>query len=344
VTERLRWLVTGGAGYIGSHVVAALTKAGERVVIMDDLSSGHAEPIGEMAPLVVGTVHDGALMRRTLATHRVTAVVHTAARKDAAASVHDPAGFRRANIGGLHSVLAAMRDVGVARLVFSSSAAVSGPSDRPVRESAPLAPGTPYGWTKAEGERLLARAAARYGLRYVALRYFNVAGAGDPRLADLDSPSVLSAMCRAVLTGGQPVVYGSDYPTPDGSCIRDFIHVADVAEAHRAVSGLLEHPGCAHTFNVGTGHGSSIRQVLTALQDSCGQPVVATVGARRPGDIPTSVANVDHLRTVAGWSARHSLPDIVTSHWRACGVLPRESGRSRPPLLPIPGTPPQRRG
>lgn len=313
------WMVTGGAGYIGAHVVAALTRAGDRVVVLDDLSTGLAERLDGLAPLVRGSVHDTGLVTRTLVGHRLDSVIHAAARTDVSASVADPQGFQHANVGGLLSVLAAMSAADVHRMLFASSAAVYGAGvGLPFSESARLKPENPYGWSKLHGERLLAGHARQRGLRFVALRFFNVAGCADPRWLTPGGASVLSAFCAAVLAGTPPQINGADYPSRDGTCVRDFIHAADVADVHLAVADLLDRPGCASTFNVGRGQSSTIGEVLAQLDHLSGRDLAPWILPRRDGDVGHSVADVSKLGRELDWQATHSLEQIVASHWQAC--------------------------
>lgn len=324
------WLVTGGAGYIGTHIVAALIRAGDRVVVLDDLSTGHAKRLHGLAPLVRGSVHDVDLVARVLRRHDVNAVIHAAARTEVSASFADPAGFHRANVGGLQSVLAAMSAADVRRLVFASSAAVYGAGlGGPLAETGALRPLNPYGWSKLHGEQLLHDHAVRHGLRFVVLRYFNVAGTDDPQWLQANGPSVLSTLCDALLAGTPPQINGADYLSRDGTCVRDFIHVADVADANLAVAALLDRPGCAATFNVGRGVGSTIGELIAELGRLTGLPVAATVGPRRAGDVCHSVADISKLRHELGWQARHSLAQIIATHWEGCQAA------VRPASLPI---------
>lgn len=321
------WLVTGGAGYIGAHLVAALTRNGDRVAVLDDLSTGYAGRVDGLAPLVRGSVHDVDLVMRTLRGHQVNAVIHTAGRKDVPASLADPACFYRANVGGLQALLTAMSTAAVSRLLFSSSAAVYGAgTGHRLTEAAPLRPVNPYGWSKLHGERLLHAHAANHGLRFVALRYFNVAGTENPHWLEPDSPSVLSALCAALRAGTSPRINGHDYPSRDGTSVRDFVHAADVAEAHLAVAGLLDRAGCAATFNVGTGVGRTMGELLTDLGALTGRPLAPLRGPRRSGDVAHSVADINQLRRTVGWQAGHSFSQIITSHWNACQHYRERSG------------------
>jgi UDP-glucose 4-epimerase len=305
------WLVTGGAGYIGAHVVGVLRRAGLRVVVLDDLSAGHLDRIPGVE-FVPGCVLDSTLLVDTMRRHGVAGVVHAAARKDVAESFADPAGYHRTNVDGLRTVLAAMQVSGVNRIVYSSSAAVYGQGGSgPLTEAMAGDPLSPYGRTKQVGELLLAERARTDGLRYVGLRYFNVAGAARPQLADTTGRSLISTLWRSVAAGRSPVVYGTDHPTPDGTCVRDYVHVQDVAEAHLAVLPLLEQAGCAATFNVGSGRGHSVLEVLAAVEKAVGAPIRATMAAPRDGDPAIAVAAVDSIAAAVGWRARRDLDEIV---------------------------------
>ena len=315
------WLVTGGAGYVGGHVVRALRANGDRVVVLDDLSTGDRgrlrTPTSEV-PLVVGSVRDRALVRDTLAAHGATGVVHLAGRKRADESLARPDWYREENVGGLRAVLGAMADAGTDRLLYSSSAAVYGdPESLPVDEDASTRPCTPYGQTKLDGERLVEQEVRRRGLRAVALRYFNVAGAARPELADRQPVNLIARVLAALRAGERPVVHGVDHPTPDGTCVRDYVHAEDVADAHVAATALLDGPAAWHVLNVGTGSGWSVREVLDTVAEVTGIPVEPVLGPRRPGDPPAVVAAVDRIAAVAGWRARHPLRSMVASAWSA---------------------------
>jgi UDP-glucose 4-epimerase len=321
------WLVTGGAGYIGAHVVAALRASGHRAVVIDDLSAGVAERI-DGVPLVRGSVLDEELVFRTLQRYAVGGVIHLAARKQATESVARPLYYYQENVDGLRSVLAAMQASGVDRIVYTSSAAVYGETGaEPIGEDEPCRPLNPYGETKLIGEWLLRAAARTDGLRYVALRYFNVAGASSSLLADRAGTNLLPLTLQALAAGRRPMVFGTDYPTPDGTGVRDYIHVADIAAAHVAVLGQLQSAGCALTFNVGSGRGYSVLEVLSALGAATGTPIEPEFGPRRPGDAASVVAGVDRIRRVIGFEPRLPLAAIAASEWQArTGVLSTVTG------------------
>src|SRR4051794_12447805 len=316
----MTWLVTGGAGYIGAHVVAAMRESGMPVVVLDDLSTGDRSRIAGI-PLVEGSVLDRALLDRTLREHAVTGIVHVAAKKQVEESVRDPLLYYRENVEGLRRLLEAATAAGVGSFVFSSSAAVYGAPDVDlVREDTDCRPVNPYGQTKLVGEHMVADVARATGLRYAALRYFNVAGAGRPEHADRGEANLVPMVFRRLSAGEAPVIFGDDFPTPDGTCIRDFVHVSDIASAHVAAArALAEGRLEALTANVGRGEGVSVREMIAAIREATGtahadwaEPVVA---ARRAGDPPRVVAAADTIHGALGWTAQHDLADMVTSAW-----------------------------
>jgi UDP-glucose 4-epimerase len=314
------WLVTGGAGYIGAHVVAALTEASEDVVVLDELSSGDATRIAGV-PLVVGSVLDGAVVGRTLAEHRISGVVHLAAKKQVEESVRLPLLYYRENVEGLRVLLEAVTDAGVGSFVFSSSAAVYGaPEACIVREDADCRPVNPYGRTKLIGEQMISDVAAATGLRHVSLRYFNVAGSARPELADRGAANLVPMVFRKLTAGVAPQIFGGDFPTPDGTCVRDFVHVRDIASAHVAAARALREGGLtALTANIGRGEGISVRETIDVIREVTGTADQAwsepTVLPRRAGDPPSVVAAADRIRDTLGWRAQHGLRDMVESAW-----------------------------
>ncbi|MEG3631417.1 UDP-glucose 4-epimerase GalE [Streptomyces poriticola] len=316
----MTWLVTGGAGYIGAHVVRAMTDGGERVVVYDDLSTGSRDRLPAEVPLVVGSVLDPALLARTIRDEAVTGVVHIAAKKQVGESVERPLHYYRENVTGLQTLLEAMTDTGVDRLVFSSSAAVYGMPDVDlVTEETSCAPMSPYGETKLIGEWLINAAARAHGIRAASLRYFNVAGAAAPELSDAGVFNLIPMVFERLEAGDAPRIFGDDYATPDGTCVRDYIHVEDIATAHLAAARRLQDAprGTALTVNVGRGEGSSVREMVERILKVTGrQDLAPAVTARRPGDPARVVASADRARDELGWTARYGLDDMVDSAWR----------------------------
>lgn len=309
-------LVTGGSGYIGAHIVRQLRERGDAPVVVDDFKTGRRDRVAGIPSFDVDLAGPGAtrVLRSVIADHGVTAIVHLAARKQAGASVQHPLEYYRDNTCGLAAVLEAARDGGVRDLVFSSSAAVYGEATADVDEEAPLAPANPYGRTKLVGEWLVAAAARAHGLRAVSLRYFNVAGAQWPDLADTARLNLIP-MVLGRLRDGQPArIFGDDYDTPDGTCIRDFVHVADVADAHLAVLDALPRQREPHrVFNVGTGVGTSVREIVDGLRSRLPGSPPPIVLPRRDGDPPRVVARADRIFTELGWRAQYSLADVFDS-------------------------------
>ncbi|GAA3223832.1 UDP-glucose 4-epimerase GalE [Oerskovia jenensis] len=320
-------LVTGGAGFIGAHVVRLLQERGERVVVVDDLSTGQEERVGG-APLVrldVSSAEAVDVLTRTIVEHEVSAVVHFAARKQIGESVEKPVWYYQQNVGGFTNLVAAMEATGVHRLVFSSSAATYGmPSVSLVEEKLHADPINPYGETKLVGEWLGRAAARSWGLRFVALRYFNVAGAGWPDLGDQTLLNLVPMVLDRLERGERPRVFGDDYPTPDGTCIRDYLHVMDLAEAHLVALAYLDEDERGYdVFNVGTGVGASVREVIDEIGRVSGLDVTPDVFPRRPGDPPQLVASPERINTVLGWSGSQGLEEIISSAWEAWQTGPR---------------------
>ncbi|MEV5017299.1 UDP-glucose 4-epimerase GalE [Streptomyces sp. NPDC053780] len=316
----MSWLVTGGAGYIGAHVVRALVDGGERAVVYDDLSTGSADRVPDGVPLVVGSVLDGALLEGAIRDHAVTGVVHIAAKKQVGESVERPLHYYRENVTGLATLLEAMTSTGVGRLVFSSSAAVYGMPDVDlVTEDTPCLPMSPYGETKLVGEWLINAAARAHGIRAASLRYFNVAGAATPELSDSGVFNLIPMVFERLEAGDAPRVFGDDYATPDGTCVRDYIHVEDIASAHLAAARrLADAPeGTALTLNIGRGEGNSVRDLVDRiLKVTDRQDLSPQVTGRRPGDPARVVASADRAREELGWTARHDLDAMIESAWQ----------------------------
>ncbi len=313
----MKLLVTGGAGYIGSHVVHAAQAAGHECVVVDNLSTGIRERISaEIVEIDIASPEAAKNLSDLMTGQKFDSVIHLAARKQVGESVEIPERYYLDNIGGMANLLLAMRETEHDSLVFSSSAATYGmPDAKQVREDDPASPINPYGQTKLIGEWMV-KNAANWGLRGVNLRYFNVAGTGKEGLGDTAALNLIPIAIGQLRRGETPKVFGDDYPTPDGSCIRDYVHVADLAEAHVAAVDYLERSDRPYdTFNVGTGQGASVFEVLDALRTASGQDFEASVAPRRAGDPPRLVANVDRIAETLGFKTSHSLADIVDSAW-----------------------------
>ncbi len=317
------WLITGGAGYIGSHVVRALQDSGRKVVVFDDFSSGLERKVPAGVPIVRASIADRVAVAEALRAHRVDGVIHLAAKKAAGESVTMPLYYYRENVSGMVELLAAMSEVGVAKLVYSSSAAVYGtPSENPIHENAQLAPESPYGETKVVGEWLSRNAGLADGVSWVALRYFNVAGAAHDELGDTSINNLIPMVFRALENGERPQIFGDDYPTADGTCIRDYIHVADLADAHVVAAARCESSISAEIFNVGRGVGSSVREVMDTIGSVLDRDIDPEVVARRVGDPPASTAATSHIEKTLGWRATNDLRAMVASAWSAWQALP----------------------
>ena len=313
-----RVVVTGGAGYIGSHAVRALVDAGHAVAVLDDLSEGHDQAVTKGVPLVRAKIHDHAAVKQLLIEHRADAVMHFAAWLAVGESVAKPVEYYQNNVTGTLSVLAAMRDAGVKRFIFSSTCAVYGePSRVPIDETLPKNPINAYGETKLAVERALPHLERAYGLKWIALRYFNAAGAHpDGTIGEDHDPEihVIPLAIRAAV-GGPPLrVFGEDYPTPDGTCLRDYIHVMDLAEAHIRALEALERGAASDAFNVGTGTPHSVRSVIDTVSRVVGRPVAWQPAPRRPGDPAVLYAAADRARTALGWRPKYADLEVIVRH------------------------------
>jgi UDP-glucose 4-epimerase len=312
-------LVTGGAGYIGSHMVHELNDAGEPVVVLDNLSTGFRFLLPGKIPFVSGNTGDRELVAQTIRQHGVTAIIHFAASIVVPDSVADPLGYYRNNTMNTCTLLDAAVAEGVRHFIFSSTAAVYGnPDHSPVREDAPTAAISPYGSSKLMSEIVLHDTGKAHGLRFVVLRYFNVAGA-DPRLrtgqATPNATHLIKVACEAAL-GKRPKmdVYGTDYPTPDGTCIRDYIHVSDLARAHSSALAYLRRGGVSATFNCGYGRGASVLEVIDAVRRASGREFPVEIAGRRAGDPVALVADVARIRATLDWRPQLDNLDTIVTH------------------------------
>jgi UDP-glucose-4-epimerase GalE len=314
-------LVSGGAGYIGSHAARALRRSGYEVVLYDNLSTGFRR-LARGFELVEGDIADEARLRPVLA--RVDAVMHFAAHAYVGESVENPRKYFRNNVLGALSLLNSALDAGIRRFVFSSSCAVYGiPGQIPIAEQTPRQPVNPYGASKLFFENALQAYSRAYGLRSVSLRYFNAAGAeysenDSGEIGEMHDPEthlIPLALAASTANGSELLVYGSDYPTPDGTCVRDYIHVNDLADAHVRALQHLESDGDSLAINLGTGRGHSVLEVIQAAENASGRPVRRKIGPRRPGDPPVLVADPAKAQSVLGWTAQRNLADIVASAW-----------------------------
>ena len=315
----MSWLVTGGAGYIGSHVVRELTGAGIVAVVLDDLSSGFERFVPDDVPLVQVSILDSELIERTIDRHSVTGVVHVAGYKYAGVSVQRPLHTYDQNVTGTARLLEAMSSRGVDRIVFSSSAAVYGtPPTELVTEDTPKAPASPYGESKLIGEWLLRDQAVAEGLRHTSLRYFNVVGSGRPDPWDASPHNLFPLVFAALVEGRVPRINGDDYDTPDGTCVRDYVHVADLAVSHVAAARRLDAGERVEpAYNLGSGGGVSVAEIMAAMREGTGVDFTPEIAPRRPGDPDRIVADGSLAARDLDWKMRHTLLEMVTSAWQA---------------------------
>jgi UDP-glucose 4-epimerase len=320
----MSWLVTGGAGYIGSHVVRSFQEVDLPVVVVDDLSSGHREFVRPEVPLVEGSIVDTELMSRTMEEHGVVGVVHLAGFKYAGVSVSRPLHTYTQNVTGTVNLLEAMQRNGVESMVFSSSAATFGSTDTElVTEETPTRPESPYGETKLIGEWLMRDQARATGLRHTSLRYFNVVGSASDDLYDTSPHNLFPIVFEMLLAGRTPRINGDDYDTPDGTCVRDYVHVGDLARAHVvAAQRLAAGDTLEPVYNLGSGTGSSVREIMDAIRTVTGIDFTPEIGPRRPGDPDRIVATGELAARDLGWANRHSLEDMVRSAWQARSSSP----------------------
>jgi UDP-glucose 4-epimerase len=324
----MTWLVTGGAGYIGAHVVRALLDAGLGTVVLDDLSSGDSEFVPEGVPLIRGTILDRPVVERALSEHGVTGVIHVAGFKYAGVSVQRPLHTYEQNVTGTAVLLAAMQECAVDRIVFSSSAAVYGtPETDLVTEDTPKRPQSPYGESKLIGEWLLRDQEIAVGLRHTSLRYFNVVGSGDASVYDKSPHNLFPLVFEALMAGRTPRIYGDDYPTPDGTNVRDYIHVGDLAVSHVAAARRLDAGAPVEpAYNLGSGNGVSVRQIMTAIAEVTGIDFEPETAPPRAGDPARIVASGELAARDLDWRMRHTLREMVRSAWSArVAVGPRHA-------------------
>ncbi|MEZ0340780.1 UDP-glucose 4-epimerase GalE [Mycobacterium sp. pV006] len=315
----MTWLVTGGAGYIGAHVVRALRGAGLPTVVIDDLSTGLVRFLPDGVPFVQANLLDGEVVRATLDTYDVTGVIHIAGYKYAGESVQRPLHTYEQNVSAMVTLLNATTAAGIDRFVFSSSAATYGtPATEDVDERTATRPESPYGESKLIGEWLLRDVGAATGLRHTSLRYFNVVGSGSDDVFDVSPFNLFPLVFDMLLRGQNPRINGDDYPTPDGTCVRDYVHVSDIAAAHVAAARRLdEGRPIEPLYNLGSGSGTSVREIMTTMRDVTGVDFEPEVAPRRPGDPARIVANGDLAARDLDWQMRHSLTDMVASAWSA---------------------------
>ncbi len=315
----MTWLVTGGAGYIGSHVVRAFQAADIAVVVLDDLSSGFEQFLPPGVAFEHGSVLDAKLVDHTLQEHQVEGVVHIAGFKYAGVSVERPLHTYEQNVSAMVTLMQCMEAVGADKLVFSSSAATFGTPDvEVVTETTPTMPESPYGETKLIGEWMLRAAGHATGLQHTSLRYFNVVGSGSPDLFDASPHNLFPLVFDMLVRGQTPRINGDDYATPDGTCMRDYIHVADLAEAHVAAARRLSaNEPVERVYNLGSGGGTSVRQIMDTIREVTGIDFEPTVAPRRPGDPDRIVASGELAARDLDWRMRHSLHDMVASAWEA---------------------------
>ncbi len=317
----MTWLLTGGAGYIGAHIVRALQEIGRNVVVVDDLTSGFAENVPVGVPLVRANTLDTDVLEATMREHNVVGVIHLAAKKAVGESVERPLYYYEQNVTAMCHLLEAMERVGVKQMVFSSSSATYGDVlVETVTEETPKQPTSPYGETKLIGEWLMKAQSTAVGMSYVSLRYFNVAGAGAPELGDQGVNNLIPLVFRALTAGERPKVFGADWPTRDGSAIRDYIHVVDLARAHAAAVHTLEANASSgnlfsRVYNIGTGLGSTVLEVIDVARDVTGINIEPEIIGRRPGDPARIVADPTAAERELGWKATHDLRDMVASAW-----------------------------
>jgi UDP-glucose 4-epimerase len=310
-------LVTGGAGYIGAHVAAELLKSGYGIRIYDDFSNGlHRRVDGKFRDIVEGDMLDR--VKLLAALDGIDAVIHLAAKKAVEESVKDPLKYYENNVGGTLNLLGAMAAKGVKQLVYSSSAAVYSPNDKEaVVEDDPTAPLSPYGASKLLAEQLISSVGSAEQISNISLRYFNVVGSNIAEFGDNSKDNLVPKVFLALKNGKRPQIYGSDYPTPDGTCIRDYIHVQDLALAHLAALKKVESGYVSQVYNVGSGKGYSVKEMMDQISKSIGRDINPEVSPARAGDSPKLIASIDKIKVQLGWSPKASLEEMIDSAWQA---------------------------
>ena len=309
--------VTGGAGYIGSHVAAELLKSGYSIRIYDDFSNGlHRRVDGKFRDIVDGDMLDR--VKLLAALDGIDAVIHLAAKKSVEESVKDPLKYYENNVGGTLNLLGAMAAKGVKQLVYSSSAAVYSPNDKEaVVEDDPTAPLSPYGASKLLAEQLISSVGSAEQISNISLRYFNVVGSNIAEFGDNSKDNLVPKVFLALKNGKRPQIYGSDYPTPDGTCIRDYIHVQDLALAHLAALKKVESGYLSQVYNVGSGKGYSVKEMMDQISKSLGRDINPELSQARAGDSPKLIASIDKIKEQLGWSPKASLGEMIDSAWQA---------------------------
>ena len=320
------WLVTGGAGYIGAHVVKSLLENDFKVVIVDDLSTGLVRKVPSNVVFEKIDIAETNKLAQIMKSNKVEGVIHLAAKKAVGESMINPSLYYKENIGGFISLLEAMSQADVKRIVYSSSAAVYGtPTENKVTEKSATNPESPYGETKLVGEWLLKADEKARQIQWIALRYFNVVGAANPELGDTGVNNLVPMVFRALSNNQRPQVFGGDYATPDGSCIRDYIHVSDLADSHLIAAQKLLNENYCGIINIGRGKGFSVRQVMDTISEVLGQNINYEVIDRRPGDPAQTIADVSKAKSDLNWEAKKDLKSMVSSAWQAWQNMPAKS-------------------
>ena len=320
------WLVTGGAGYIGAHVVKSLLENDFKVVIVDDLSTGLARKVPQNVVFEKIDIAETNKLAQIMKSNKVEGVIHLAAKKAVGESMINPSLYFKENIGGFISLLEAMSQADVKRIVYSSSAAVYGtPTENKVTEKSATNPESPYGETKLVGEWLLKADEKARQIQWIALRYFNVVGAANPELGDTGVNNLVPMAFRALSNNQRPQVFGGDYATQDGSCIRDYIHVSDLADSHLIAAQKLLNENYCGIINIGRGQGFSVKQVMDTISEVLGKNINYEVVDRRPGDPAQTIADVSKAKSDLNWEAKNDLKSMVSSAWQAWQNTPAKS-------------------